>query len=141
MIMDVYNGARTGTVTKGETLPMSSIVISSNIPPLKKRGRGMPLLVMPSLHYTLHPPFPQWHLIHCRYQSRCLMINFGLPSLDIGMAEYIGPVGLWKQCSSCAGFCCALGDQIFDKGIDEIEGSICPMLRKEAPEATSNRVL
>lgn len=37
------------------------------------------------------------------------MINFGLPSLDIGMAECIGLVELWKQCSSCAGFCCALG--------------------------------
>ena len=68
------------------------------------------------------------------------MINFAR-SLDIGMAEYIGLVQLWKECNSCAGFCCALGDRFFDKGINEIDWFYFPDVRKAAPAATSNRVL
>ena len=36
MIMDLYNGARTATVSKGQTLPISTIVISSNISPVEE---------------------------------------------------------------------------------------------------------
>lgn len=36
MVMDLYNGARTGTISKGETQPISTVVISSNITPIEE---------------------------------------------------------------------------------------------------------
>jgi len=36
MVMDLYNGAKTGTISKGEIQPISTIVISSNISPIEE---------------------------------------------------------------------------------------------------------
>ena len=36
MIMDLYNGAKSGTIGKGEMRPKSTIVISSNITPIEE---------------------------------------------------------------------------------------------------------
>ena len=36
MVMDLYNGAKTGTVSKGESQPISTVVISSNITPIEE---------------------------------------------------------------------------------------------------------
>ena len=57
------------------------------------------------------------------------------------MSEYMQLAELWKACSSCAGMCCALGKRFFEEGIEEVDTTICPILKEKAPVATSNRVL
>ena len=36
MVMDLYHGARSATVSKGESRPISTIVLSSNISPIEQ---------------------------------------------------------------------------------------------------------
>ena len=36
MMMDLFNGAKTGSVGRGETEPISTVVISSNITPIEE---------------------------------------------------------------------------------------------------------
>lgn len=38
VIIDLYNGAKKGTVTRGESQPISTVVISSNFPPVEQQG-------------------------------------------------------------------------------------------------------
>lgn len=40
LIMDLYNGARKGTLASGETKPISSIIVSSNLTPYQDQRLG-----------------------------------------------------------------------------------------------------
>ena len=37
VIMDLYNGAKRGTIARGEVKPLSTVVISSNFPPVDQQ--------------------------------------------------------------------------------------------------------
>jgi len=69
------------------------------------------------------------------------MIYFSPPSINVKMVDYMNLAELWNACSSCAGFCCALGNIFFEKGIQEIDTTISSTLQEWTPVSSTNREL
>jgi len=57
------------------------------------------------------------------------------------LKAYMNLAELWNACSSCAGFCCALGNIFFEKGIQEIDTTISSTLQEWTPVSSTNREL
>ena len=76
-----------------------------------------------------------------RYASRCLMVEFSEPPLDIGICNYMKLAELWKSCSGCIGFCIELGSRFFNSGYIEVDDEILKQLSSKAPHGISPRVL
>ena len=82
------------------------------------------------------------HWLHTyRYQSRCLMIPFSSPAVNMKMVDYMHLAELWKECSSCVGFCCGLGMTFFEEGVTEVDNKITPELEKRISMPVNYRVL
>ena len=73
-----------------------------------------------------------------RYASR---FEFALPARSLNLAEYVAMGDLWEECSSCVGFCVALGDKFFNSGILEADTDILPNMRRAAGDKVTPRVL
>ena len=69
------------------------------------------------------------------------MIEFTLPARALNLAEYLAIVDLWDDCSSCVGFCVALGNRFFEKGIEEVDKDILPAMRSAVGDKVTPRVL
>ena len=75
-----------------------------------------------------------------RYASRCLMVEFTEPPLQMTIAEYMGLVELWTACSSCAGLCISLGKKFFHQGVEEVDQMILPEFLSDVAGSISPRV-
>lgn len=69
------------------------------------------------------------------------MIPFSSPAVNMKMMDYMNLAELWKECSSCVGFCCRLGKHFFDEGIDEVDNIILPKLEEKIGVSINYRVL
>ena len=76
-----------------------------------------------------------------RYASRCLMVEFTEPPLQMTIAEYMGLVELWTACSSCAGLCISLGKKFFHQGVEEVDQMILPEFLSDVTGSISPRVV
>lgn len=76
-----------------------------------------------------------------RYSSRCVLIEFFDPPLDMSLRYYMKISNVLKTCSSCVGMCIALGKKFLDKGIDETDLEIIPLLKKNCHREIHPRVL
>ena len=77
----------------------------------------------------------------CRYASRCLMVEFMDPPLQITLAKYMEIVELCKACGSCAGFCVSLGKAFFHEGVEDVDERILPEFAASVAGHVSPRVL
>lgn len=136
-------GGKKSTIARGETRPVSTVVISSNFPTKdQQRYVGKHDVYRESVNCTqscdccpLFPPF--------RYASRCLMIEFLEPPVSLSLSDYMKIVELWKKAGSCAAFCIRLGHLFFTEGVTEVDDKIQPLLRNiiNDPNTLSPRVL
>lgn len=69
------------------------------------------------------------------------MIEFEEPPLEIGITHYMKLAHLWKQCSSCVGFCVEMGHSFFTSGYKEVDEIILKELTAKAPTGVSPRVI
>lgn len=68
------------------------------------------------------------------------MIEFQQPPLQMGVSTFIDLAESWKACSSCVGFCIALGAKFFDTGIKDVDNILTPYISSRAPDGISPRV-
>ena len=51
-------------------------------------------------------------MVFCfRYMSRCLLMEFQDPPLNIRTSQHMKLVDTWKKCGACIGFCIGLGEK------------------------------
>ena len=67
----------------------------------------------------------------CRYLSRCLLLEFHAPPLEISMTRYAELPGLLTGCTSAIGTFISLGEAFLSRGIQEIDNDILPTLRQQ----------
>ena len=128
LIIDLFNGARTGSITHGDQKPSSTCIVSANFTTLEQqRYRKLPIHVSAIVN-----------VFTCRYSSRCLMIEFLSPPLSFSLTEL---AELWEGCTSCAGFAVSLGKRFFSSGIQEVDTEILPKLSSAAAVGVIPRVL
>lgn len=132
LIVDLYNGAKSGTLTSGEIKPISTVVVTSNILPNDDQRYSIYFL---SNHDR----------VFCfakRYLSRCLLIKFDDTPLTMSTQQHLQLVQLLEKCSSCVGFCIALGSRFFEEGgIAEVDNDIKPWLSSKSCGALHPRVV
>ena len=73
--------------------------------------------------------------------SRCLLLEFGLPCLDISLSRYSKLPDLLENASSNVGFIISLGKKFTEQGIQEMDEHILPQLRELAGHCLLPRVL
>jgi hypothetical protein len=66
--------------------------------------------------------------LHCRYLSRCLLVEFKPPSIDIAMSSYSQLPPLLDQATSAIGLLISLGEAFSRRGIEEMDEKILPKL-------------
>ena len=79
--------------------------------------------------------------LNYRFMSRCLLLEFGLPCLDISLSEYVKLPDLLENASSNVGFLIGLGKKFVEQGIQEMDEDILPELRRMAGQHLLPRVL
>ena len=77
----------------------------------------------------------------CRYASRCLIIEFKPPALSMSVSDYLEIVESQKEASRSIGIAVKLGNEFFDSGIKDIDGSLLPLLKEKADVNVIPRVL
>ena len=68
-------------------------------------------------------------LLLFRYTSRCVLVEFPPPCLDMPMADYVQFTGLVNKSSSAIGKMIGLGKKFIETGISELDSYILPKLR------------
>lgn len=69
------------------------------------------------------------------------MIEFALPARSLDLAEYVALGDMWEKCSSCVGFCVALGEKFFISGIEEVDKGILPAMRSIVGDKVTPRAV
>ena len=70
-----------------------------------------------------------------------MMVEFQNPPIGMSISQYMELVRLWKACSSCVGFCIALGKKFFDTGVKEVDETILPAFSASTGSGISPRVI
>ena len=69
------------------------------------------------------------------------MIEFFDPPLRMTLRQHMNLVEKQESCSSCVGFCVALGKRFFSDGIDEVDESLVPLIEERVGNQVLPRVL
>ena len=77
----------------------------------------------------------------CRYTSKCLLLEFMGPALDIPMTQYAELPELLQASSSAIGGMIGLGRKFVESGIREMDSELLPELRNLIGENIIPRVL
>ena len=77
----------------------------------------------------------------CRYISRCNLIEFAPPSLDVPLVEYTKFPDMLDKASSAVAFVIGLGKHFVEEGIREMDESLLPDLKNALGAHAIPRVL
>ena len=68
------------------------------------------------------------------------MIEFQEPPLQMDLSTFMDLAEVWKACSSCVGFCIALGAKFFNSVVKDVDDVILPDISSRAAGGISPRV-
>ena len=70
-----------------------------------------------------------WLFVPFRYLSRCILIEFRAPSLEISMRSYAKLPDLLARSTSAVGLMISLGEEFISRGLTEMDAHILPKVR------------
>ena len=137
LMVDLFNGAKSTTITHGDIQPMSTGIITANFDLAHKKKDEAQLL---------HINFIPYSVIFYRYYTRTVIIPFQNPPLgkDIS-AENLAVLSSldekFYEASRAVGFLISLGNILTKEGFDEIRTEFHPLVSEHLKEFCHPRII